>query len=62
MKQTELDHLLFTFNKKLAIKSLKNDLKDFINKQNNQNLSDFQVFKIMKQKLESQIKDMYEDP
>ena len=62
MKQNDLKNLLFTFNKRLAIKSLNNDLKDFINKQDNQKLNDFQVFKIMQVKLESQKREQEEDP
>lgn len=62
MKQNDLKNLLFTFNKRLAIKSLNNDLKDFINKQDNQKLNDFQVFKIMQVKLESQNREQEEDP
>ena len=62
MKQNDLKNLLFTFNKRLAIKSPNNDLKDFINKQDNQKLNDFQVFKIMQVKLESQNREQEEDP
>lgn len=62
LKQKELENTLFTFNKRLAMKSLNNDLQDFIKKQDNNKIKDFEVFKIVKVNLKSQIREQLHEP
>ena len=62
LDQKELESTVFTFDKNLAHKSVKNDLKEFINQQSVNNGRNFKVFKIKRINLKPQGEDQTTHP